>query len=116
MKILLLLALRNLFRNTRRTLLTLSTISIGLAVVLWLECILAGRNKSMIDQITSSRTGHLQIHRKDYLADRLIQQSFPFSEETLLNARAAERYIETVMEGHHLLSKSARVSAIVSGG
>jgi len=54
----------------------MSSIAFGLAVVLWLECILAGRNKSMVDQITSTRTGHIQIHRKDYLQDKLIQQTF----------------------------------------
>lgn len=83
MKILITMALRNLKRNTRRTLLTMSSIAFGLAVVLWLECILAGRNKSMVDQITASRTGHIQLHRKDYIQDKLIQQTFQIPEKEL---------------------------------
>lgn len=83
MKILIIMALRNLKRNTRRTLLTMSSIAFGLGVVLWLECILAGRNNGMIDQITASRTGHLQIHRSDYLSDKLVQQTFEIPEKEL---------------------------------
>ena len=83
MRILIKMALRNLRRNTRRTLLSMSTIAFGLAVVLWLGCILAGRNKAMVDRITANRTGHLQIHREDYRRDKLIQQSFAIPEEKL---------------------------------
>jgi ABC-type lipoprotein release transport system permease subunit len=86
MKILIKMALRNLRRNTRRTILTMSSIAFGLAVVLWLECILAGRNKSMVDQITSSRTGHIQLHRKDYIQDKLVQQTFAVPVEQLNQA------------------------------
>ncbi len=80
------MALRNLRRNTRRTILTMSSIAFGLSVVLWLECIIAGRSKSMIDQITSNRTGHIQIHRSDYLKDKLIQESFTYTNNQLSSA------------------------------
>lgn len=76
MKILISMAVRNLWRHSRRTLLTVTSIAFGLAVILWLQCILAGRNKSMIDRVTSTRTGHLQVHRDDYLRDKAIQFAF----------------------------------------
>jgi ABC-type lipoprotein release transport system permease subunit len=77
MNMLLRMAIRNLRRHLRRTLLSTATIAIGLGVILWLQCILAGRNQAMVDRVTSTRTGHLQIHRVDYLKDRSIQQFFP---------------------------------------
>lgn len=70
------MALRNLWRHSRRTILTVSSIAFGLAVILWLQCILAGRNKSMIDRVTSTRTGHLQLHTAEYLQDKAIQFTF----------------------------------------
>ncbi len=78
------IALRNLIRSKRRTIFTLISISAGLAMILWLQCILAGRNKNMIDSITSKHTGHLQVYRSNYLEDRLIQNSFDLSLENLL--------------------------------
>ncbi|RYZ95061.1 MAG: ABC transporter permease, partial [Proteobacteria bacterium] len=83
MKILILMAIRNLWRHARRTLLTVASIAFGLAVILWLQCILAGRNKSMIDRVTSTRTGHLQVHRQDYLKDKAIQFTFTPAENLI---------------------------------
>lgn len=52
------------------------TIAFGLAVVLWLQCVLAGRNKHIIESITTTYTGNIQLFRDEYLKDRLIQFSF----------------------------------------
>lgn len=77
MPLLLRIAARNLFRNLRRTIITMLTIAFGLAVILWLQCVLAGRNKHIIESITTTYTGNIQLFREDYLKDRLIQFSFP---------------------------------------
>lgn len=69
------MALRNLWRNARRSLLTIATISFGLAVLLWIECILEGRNKSIIEKITSGNVGHVQVYDHRYLKDKQIQFS-----------------------------------------
>ena len=76
MSLLLRMAARNLFRNFRRSAITMLSISFGLAVILWLQCILAGRNKHIIESITTTYTGNLQLFQKDYLNDRLINLSF----------------------------------------
>ena len=71
------IAYRNLIRHLRRTLLTVASISFGLAVVLWLQCLLAGRNKHIIQSITSTYIGQVQVYRKEYLKDHVINFSFP---------------------------------------
>lgn len=80
------LAIRNLRRHLRRTLITMASIAFGLAVILWLQCILAGRNQDMINTITSAYTGHLQVYRADYLKDKLVQRSFPGLPENMQKA------------------------------
>jgi putative ABC transport system permease protein len=62
------IAIRNLIRYKRRTLLTASLITIGVVFVLVFVSI-TGSFKAMITgQITDSMMGHLQIHRKGYVA------------------------------------------------
>jgi putative ABC transport system permease protein len=62
------IAIRNLLRYKRRTLLTASLVMIGVVFVL-LFISISGSFKSMIiGQMTDSMLGHLQIHRKGYLA------------------------------------------------
>jgi len=59
---------RNLFRYKRRTLLTLSLIVIGVLFVAGFMAITGSFKNMMIGQITDSFVGHIQIHRKGYLA------------------------------------------------
>lgn len=62
------IALRNLLRYRRRTLLTVSLIAIGVIFVLGYVSISGSFKKMMIGQITDSMIGHLQVHRKGFLA------------------------------------------------
>ncbi len=59
---------RNLFRYQRRTLLTLSLIVIGVLFVTGFVAVTGSFKRMMIGQITDSFVGHMQIHRKGYLA------------------------------------------------
>ncbi len=62
------LALRNLKRYMRRTLLTSSLITLGVVAVLLFISVAGSFKSMMIGQVTDSMLGHLQIHRKGYLA------------------------------------------------
>jgi len=62
------LAWRNLLRYKRRTLLTSALITLGVVAVLLFISISGSFKSMMIGQITDSMLGHLQIHRKGYLA------------------------------------------------
>jgi putative ABC transport system permease protein len=62
------IAVRNLFRYKRRTLLTVSLIAIGVIFVLGYISIAGSFKNMMIGQITDSFMGHLQVHRKGYVA------------------------------------------------
>ena len=62
------LALRNLRRYMRRTLLTSTLITLGVVAVLLFMSIAGSFKSMMIGQITDSMIGHLQVHRKGYMA------------------------------------------------
>ena len=62
------IASRNLSRYRRRTLLTLLLISIGMVAVLLFIAAAGSFKAMMVGQITDSVLGHLQVHRKGYVA------------------------------------------------
>jgi putative ABC transport system permease protein len=62
------IAIRNLLRYKRRTLLTASLITIGVVFVLVFTSVTGSFKAMMIGQITDSMLGHLQVHRKGYVA------------------------------------------------
>jgi putative ABC transport system permease protein len=62
------IASRNLLRYRRRTLLTLLLIVIGMIAVLLFIAVAGSFKSMMVDQITDSVLGHLQVHRKGYVA------------------------------------------------
>jgi putative ABC transport system permease protein len=62
------IAVRNLLRYWRRTLLTTVLIAIGVVAVLLFVSLAGSFRAMMVGQITDSMLGHLQVHRKGYLS------------------------------------------------
>ncbi len=62
------IAVRNLFRYKRRTLLTSSLIAIGVMFVLVFVAVAGSFKYMMVGQITDSMLGHLQVHKRGYVA------------------------------------------------
>ena len=62
------IAVRNLTRYKRRTLLTASLVAIGVVFVLVFISVSGSFKNMMIGQITDSFLGHIQIHKKGYVA------------------------------------------------
>jgi putative ABC transport system permease protein len=62
------IAMRNLLRYNRRTILTASLIAIGVIFVLVFSAASGSFKSLMIGQITDSLMGHIQIHKKGYVS------------------------------------------------
>ncbi len=62
------IAIRNLMRYKRRTLLTASLIVVGVVFVLVFIAVSGSFKNMMVSQITDSFLGHIQIHKKGYVA------------------------------------------------
>ncbi len=61
------LAFRNLYRQKRRTGLTVSIIAFGVIAVFLFTSLTGSFKNMMISQITDSMLGHMQIHKKGYV-------------------------------------------------
>ncbi|MBU4387825.1 MAG: ABC transporter permease [Proteobacteria bacterium] len=62
------IAIRNLLRYKRRTLLTASLITLGVVFVLVFVSVSGSFKNMMIGQVTDSMIGHMQVHRKGFVA------------------------------------------------
>ncbi|OGK06110.1 MAG: ABC transporter substrate-binding protein [Candidatus Riflebacteria bacterium GWC2_50_8] len=61
------IAFRNLYRQKRRTGLTVSIIAFGVVAVILFSSLAGSFKNMMISQITDSMLGHLQVHRSGYV-------------------------------------------------
>ena len=90
------IAARNLRRYQRRTILTSALVTLGVVAVLLFISISGSFKNMMVGQITDSMLGHLQVHRKGYLAsidnlplDRNLNQKQVAKVEEILSAMDA---------------------------
>jgi len=88
------LAIRNLRCYKRRTLLTSVLITLGVVAVLLFVSVSGSFKAMMIGQITDSMLGHLQVHRKGYLASI---DSLPL-DRNLKGKQVAE--VKEILEGN----------------
>lgn len=91
---------RNLKRNHRRTLLTSSLITLGVVFVLVYTALSGSFKNYMIGQITDSSMGHIQIHKKGFVASvenlpldkNLNEKSIKYLEQFLTTSKYIESY------------------------
>ncbi len=98
------IALRNLLRYKRRTLLTTSLITLGVVFVLIFVSVTGSFKTMMIAQNTDAMLGHLQIHRKGYVASI---DNLPLNLN--LNAGAVERMEKILAAQPEIVAYSPRI-------
>ncbi|MBK7892027.1 MAG: ABC transporter permease [Bdellovibrionales bacterium] len=100
------LAIRNLMRNSRRTSLTVTSIAFGLAVSLWLDCILEGRNRDVIRTVTSGHIGNAQLLKKEYKDEQLAKDFY---------VAPPEDFLKLLPHGA-LFARRVHIPALISSG
>lgn len=70
-----LMAWRNIRRNPRRTILTISAIAFACVLLIFMLSLQIGTYEIMIDTSVKTRTGHIQILKKGYDTDHKIRQA-----------------------------------------
>lgn len=104
MKNIIKIAYRNLKRSSRRTALTATLITIGVIFVL-LYSALAGSFKSyMVGQITDSMLGHIQIHKKGYVAS---VDNLPLDKN--INEQQMQKVLEVIENNPYVESYALRI-------
>lgn len=71
MPTLLTIALRNVLRNRRRTLMTLAALFVGVSVLISIRGFLNGLQRALVVNVTEGQLGALQVHKKGYLTNVL---------------------------------------------
>jgi putative ABC transport system permease protein len=75
MKVLTKLAWRNIYRNKRRTVLTISMMTLGYVLFSFFISLADGAYNDIIEKFIRERTGNIQIHRQGYLDNPRLNQT-----------------------------------------
>lgn len=75
------LAWRNLWRNKRRTMLTVSSIAFAVLIAVIMRGFQLGTYDSMIENTLGATTGHIQIQHENWWDDKTIDNIFVYSDD-----------------------------------
>jgi ABC-type lipoprotein release transport system permease subunit len=116
------LAWRNLWRNTRRTLITLSAVSLGTAGIVGITSYRESAYGGMMRSITEQLVGHLQVHGKGYQESPEISNVVPdpvaveaVLEKQLPGVRAERRVLGAGLGGSADSSSGVLITGLEPG-
>ena len=102
------LAGRNVVRNVRRSAITVSAITVGMAALIFLWAFIDGVNAQMVENSTRYLAGHLQVHRTGYhddrSLDRLVADGAGLARQVQAQAQATSAAVSRRLEGSALAS------------
>ena len=75
------LAWRNIWRNQRRTLITVASILFAVGLASFMESIQKGAWNHMINNVVNYYFGYAQIHRQGYWEEQTIEKAFELNEQ-----------------------------------
>jgi putative ABC transport system permease protein len=82
------LAWRNIWRNRRRTLITVASIFFAIFFSLIMRSIQIGTFGHIVDNVVLSYSGYIQVHKKGYWDDRDINNSFPLTDTLIKSVKS----------------------------
>jgi putative ABC transport system permease protein len=118
MGIFVMLAWRNIWRNRRRTLITIASIFFALFFSLIMRSVQRGTFANIVDSVVHTYTGYIQVHRKGYWDDRDINNSLELS-DTLVNKLKSNENVKEVfprLESFALASAGPRTKGVIVVG
>jgi len=74
------LAWRNLWRNKRRTLITVASIFFGVLLSAYMTSMQEGSYDKMVEIVVKFYSGYMQVHNEDYWENKSINNSFDFDQ------------------------------------
>ena len=119
MKTNIILAWRNLWRNKRRTLIAISSITFSVLLASWMRSMQEGSYESMIDNVVKFYSGYLQVQDTAYWDERTLENTFEADVEIQKQIAAIDhvtlvsnRLESFALAANHLKSKPAMVMGI----
>ena len=90
------LAWRNLWRNRRRTIITVTSITFAVLLACVMRSMQLGSYERMIDNSVRFFTGYIQIHKNGYWDEKIIDNSFTQDQDLIKEIEAIEN-VEAVV-------------------
>ena len=114
MRLYLKLAIRNLFRNKRRTFIAGSAIGIGLAALIFTDALIIGMEVNMVASATESYLGEGQIHHQDFRSSYAVEgtiNNLPEVIERLEKEEIVDKFTQRTMT-FAMITSPANLSAV----
>jgi len=108
------LAWRNIWRNRRRSLIIITSIVVGVLAMSFVEGLSRGFLKQMFDNQLGAHTSHLQIHRRGFNDNRIVQN---FMDEgarvsSMLEQNANVQYFSKRVTAYGIISSASNSSGV----
>jgi putative ABC transport system permease protein len=119
MSLVLALAVRNLFRQRRRTLLTASALVLGIAIMILGRAWTAAMERAVVEPAKNGTLGHVQVFAADAAADEGSSVSFVMPQNNYRLVREPSRLVDRVLTAEPRLQAGlARfmIAALLSSG
>lgn len=110
------LALRNLWRNPKRSGITLAAITVGAWALIFIWSFIDGINEQMITNNIQYLTGHIKIHQRGYHMDKVMALSMPSEAPAALIDEPLIKAIAPRVEGAALISAEKQAATVMLFG
>ena len=107
------LAWRNIFRNKRRSIITISSIIFAVVFSVTMRSLQHGAYDNMLKNIVGNYLGYIQIHYKGFWEEKSIDNSFYIEDLDSLEANPTIAYINHRIEGFALASHEKESKPVV---
>jgi ABC-type lipoprotein release transport system permease subunit len=87
---------RNLWRNKRRTIITIASIFFAMLFALIMRSFQLGSYDHMVNNVVQSYTGFIQIQDKNYWDDKVIDNTFPISDSLIEKVKSSYNITDVV--------------------
>jgi len=113
------IAWKNLWRNKRRTLITVSSVLFAVIISTVMSSMQEGSYASMVDNWVKFYSGYMQIQQEDYWEDKTINNSFPETdslihlvEQTEGVTQIAPRFVSFALASSEETTKGAMIMGV----
>lgn len=81
---------RNIWRNRRRTLITMASVTFAVVLAITMRSLQNGIFEKLVDDLVGYYTGYLQVHLRGYQDEQSLDNTMSFEKELLLSVTQSE--------------------------